>query len=122
MIKQTVLPFKIEETKDLITAHAGLALLGEFAVGLGLLDALNRTLGTPGSGVGYRASEHVMPLILMLNGGGRSLEDLRQIRKPSTHAVWNSLHTFIKNFKPMPSVDCPKNMRILGILSESMDL
>jgi hypothetical protein len=37
MIKQTVLPFKLEETKDLITAHAGLALLGEFAVGLGLL-------------------------------------------------------------------------------------
>ncbi len=80
MIKQTVLPFKVEETKDLITAHAGLALLGEFAIGLGLLAVLDRTLGTPGSDVGYRASEHLMPLVLMLNGGGRSLEDLRQIR------------------------------------------
>jgi len=38
MIKQTVLPFKLEETKDLITSHAGLALLGEFAVGLGLSE------------------------------------------------------------------------------------
>gem|GEM_PF-2505075 len=36
MIKQTVLPFKLERTNDLITSHAGLALLGEFAVALGL--------------------------------------------------------------------------------------
>lgn len=80
MIKQTVLPFKLEETKDLITSHAGLALLGEFAVGLGLLEALDKSLVVPGSGIGYRASEHVLPLILTLNGGGRSLEDTRQIR------------------------------------------
>lgn len=80
MIKQTVLPFKLEQTKDLITAHAGLALLGEFVVGLGLLDVLDKDLPAPGSGVGYSAGEHIFPLILMLNGGGRSLEDLRQIR------------------------------------------
>ena len=80
MIKQTVLPFKLEVTKDLITPHAGLALLGEFAVGLGVLKALDKNLPAPGSGAGYRASEHILPLLLMLNGGGRSLEDLRQIR------------------------------------------
>jgi len=80
MIDQTVLPFKLEQTRDLITAHAGLALLGEFAVGLGLVEAVDKGLPAPGSGAGYRASEHVLPLVLMLNGGGRSLEDLRQIR------------------------------------------
>lgn len=80
MIKQTVLPFKLEVTKDMITPHAGLALLGEFAVGLGLLNALDKQMPAPGSGAGFRASEHVYPLMLMLNGGGRSLEDLRQIR------------------------------------------
>ncbi len=80
MIKQTILPFKLEKTKDLITSHAGLALLGEFAVGLGLLDAIDRELPGPGSGAGYLPSEHALPLMLMLNGGGRSLEDLRQIR------------------------------------------
>ena len=76
-----MLPFKLEETKDLITSHGGLALLGEFAVGLGLLKAVDKDLPLPGSGAGYCASEHVLPLILMLNGGGRSLEDLRQIRQ-----------------------------------------
>jgi len=75
-----VLPFKLEVTKDLITQHAGLALLGEFAVGLGIPKELDKRLPAPGSGAEYRASEHVLPLVLMLNGGGRSLEDLRQIR------------------------------------------
>ncbi|MFZ1983692.1 MAG: IS1380 family transposase, partial [Desulfatitalea sp.] len=42
MIKQTVLPFKLEETKDLITSQAGLALLGEFAEGLGLPQMLDK--------------------------------------------------------------------------------
>jgi hypothetical protein len=81
MIKQTVLPFKLETTMDLITAHAGLTLLGEFAVGLGLNKSLDRYLPGPGSGVGYFASEHVFPLVLMLNGGGRTLEDSREIRE-----------------------------------------
>jgi len=77
MIKQTVLPFKLEMTKDLITSRAGLALMGEFAVGLGLNKALDRDLPEPGSGAGYLASEHVFPLVLMLNGGGRTLEFLK---------------------------------------------
>jgi len=80
MIRQTILPFKIEMTTDMITPHAGLALLGEFAVGLGLLKSVDRYLPTPGSGAGYHPSEYLFPLILMLNGGGRSLEDIRQIR------------------------------------------
>jgi hypothetical protein len=80
MIKQTVLPFKLEMTRDLITSHAGLALFGEFAVGLGLVEAVNRYLRGPGSGAGYPNSEYVLPLMLMLNGGGRSLEDMREIR------------------------------------------
>ena len=81
MIKQTVLPFKLEKTNDLITSHAGLALLGEFAVGVGLKQAVDRDLPGPGSGAGYLASEHIFPIILMLNGGGRSLEDSREIRE-----------------------------------------
>jgi len=80
MIRQTILPFKVEMTRDLITPYAGLALLGEFAVGLGFLQSVDRYLPKPGSGAGYNPSEYIFPLILMLNGGGRSLEDTRQIR------------------------------------------
>jgi hypothetical protein len=67
-------------TRDLITPHAGLALLGEVAVGLGFLQSVDKYLPKPGSGAGYKPSEYIFPLILMLNGGGRSLEDTRQIR------------------------------------------
>ena len=49
MIRQSILPFKLEISKDLITSHAGLGLLGEFAVGLGLNKALDEYL--PGLGV-----------------------------------------------------------------------
>jgi hypothetical protein len=80
MIRQRVLPFKIEMTKDMITSHAGLSLFGEFIVGLGMLDAVDKYLPKPGSGSGYMASEYIYPILLTLNGGGRSLEDTREIR------------------------------------------
>ena len=54
--------------------------MGEFAVGMGLLRSIDQYLPKPGSGAGYKPSEYIFPLILMLNGGGRSLEDTRQIR------------------------------------------
>ena len=81
MIEQTVLPFKLAATEDSITAHAGLALLGEFAQGIGLGRELDRRLPAPGSAAGYRPSQFVLPLVLMLNGGGQSLEDLRELRE-----------------------------------------
>jgi hypothetical protein len=81
MIRQNVLPFKLEVTKDTLTSQAGLALFGEFCVGIGLPDYVDKYLPKPGSGKGYQASEYVFPLVLMLNGGGRSLEDIRVIRK-----------------------------------------
>ncbi len=80
MVAQTVLPFKLGITRDKITAHAGLALFGEFLHALGLSGALDSELPAPGSGVGYRPWRFVQPLLLMLHGGGRALEDLRQVR------------------------------------------
>ncbi len=48
MIRQIILPFKRKISKDLITSHAGLGLLGGFAVGLGLNKALDEYLSRPG--------------------------------------------------------------------------
>jgi len=80
MVAQTILPFKLEITNDMITPRAGLALLGELICGLRLPDVLDRELPGPGSGAGFMPSQFVVPLMLMFNGGGRSLEDLREIR------------------------------------------
>ena len=78
MIEQTVLPFKLDETKDSITPHAGPALFGEFLHRVKLSESVDSHLPAPGSGAGYSPSKYVFPLVLMLNGGGRAMEALRE--------------------------------------------
>ena len=80
MMRQRLLLFKPEMTKDMMTFHAGLSLFGEFAVGLGTLDIKDKYLSKPGSGDGHKKSEYIYPILLTLNGGGRSLEDICEIR------------------------------------------
>lgn len=84
MIQQTVFPFKLETTSEDLTAHGGLSLLSEFNEGLGLSALVNAHLPKPGSNRGYSPSVFVGSLVLMLQGGGRSLEDLRDLEREST--------------------------------------
>jgi hypothetical protein len=81
MVRQTVLPFKLERTDETLTAHGGLALLAEFTHGLGLCALVDRYVPGPRSNRGYAPSVFVDRLILMLQAGGRSLEDLRALRR-----------------------------------------
>lgn len=80
MIQQTVFPFKIEVTKARLTGHAGLALMAEFNHGIGLRELTDRHLPEPGSNRGFKPSVYVDALVLMLQGGGRSFEDIRELR------------------------------------------
>lgn len=80
MMTQNVLPFKLEITEEKLTANAGLAVFGEFVHATGILSEVNKALKGPGSGAGYMPSQYIEPLILMLQGGGRSLEDMRVLR------------------------------------------
>jgi hypothetical protein len=77
---QTVLPFKLAATDESLTAHGGLALFGEYLPAMGVAGLIDHELPRPGSAAGYEPSAHVLPLILMLAGGGRRLEDLRVLR------------------------------------------
>ena len=79
MIAETVLPFKLELTTEQLTPHAGLVLAHEFHLGLGLDRVLDAMLPPPGSNRGYRPSEVVLPVLLMLLGGGRDLGDIAVI-------------------------------------------
>jgi len=80
MIQQTIFPFKIKATKERLTAHGGLALMAEFNHGIGLRELTDQYLPGPGSNRGFDPSEVVDAVVLMLQGGGRSLEDLRELR------------------------------------------
>lgn len=97
-LAQTVLPFKLEATEEMLTANAGLALFGEFMRGLGLHRWLAQEMPKPGSGRGYQAETYVPPLALMLAGGGRSLEDLRTLKNDV------ALATLLKQ-ETLPSTD-----------------
>jgi len=81
MIQQAIFPFKIEMTRERLTAHGGLALMAEFNHGIGLRDLTNLYLPSPGSNRGFDPSVIVESLVLMLQGGGRSLEDLRELKQ-----------------------------------------
>ena len=81
MIRQTVLDFKIESTKEQLTAHGGLALLAEYNHGMGLQQLSDRHLPGPGSNRGYAPSVFVDSLVLLLQAGGQSLEDLRELEQ-----------------------------------------
>ena len=80
MIQQTIFPFKIKTTQERLTAHGGLALMAEFNHGIGLRELTDRYLPGPGSNRGFDPSEIVDAVVLMLQGGGRSLEDLRELK------------------------------------------
>ncbi len=81
MMPQTVLPLKLETTDEQLTAHGGLALFGEFLHAMNVHRQLDVSLPAPGSRIGYHPSPCVEPLLLLLPGEGRTLEDLRQIRE-----------------------------------------
>ena len=79
-LRQGILPFRIERSDEPLVARGGLVLPYEMAKALRLPEVIDRELPSPGSGRGYRPSHFVMPLVLMMHGGGKKLEDLREIK------------------------------------------
>ena len=78
-VTQERLDFQLAPTGDTITGRAGLALFQEAAPALGVRKSIKENLPPPGSGNGFKPQEYVLPLALMLCGGGRTLEDIRKI-------------------------------------------
>jgi hypothetical protein len=88
MVTQTVLPFKLEKTNENLTAHAGLAVSHEFNLAVGTQRLLNAHLPSPGSNRGHKPAEWILPLILMLQGGGDDLTDINAIAEDT--ALWRA--------------------------------
>lgn len=79
-LRQGILPFKIEKSDEPLIARAGLVLPYEMARAVKLPQVIDRELPSPGSGHAYKPSQFIMPLIIMLHGGGKKLEDLRELK------------------------------------------
>jgi len=84
MIRQTLFGFKLEKTEEELTAQGGLSLLAEYNHGMGLKKLVDRYLPVAGSNRGYAPSVFADTLVLMLQCGGRSLEDTRELNRESS--------------------------------------
>ena len=82
--RQGILPFRIVQSNEPLIARGGLVLPYEMARAMKLPEVIDRELPGPGSGHGYRPSKFVIPLLLMLHGGGKKLEDLREIKSEAS--------------------------------------
>ena len=80
-IGQKQLGFKLGVTSETITSKSGLAVFQEAALVAGVVDCISKKLPAPGSNRGIRPEEYVMPLALMFCGGGRTMEDIREIER-----------------------------------------
>ena len=81
MIQQKLLPIKLEKSDEEVTSRSGLILFDEFIKAFGLKRELARRMPLPGSNRGFEAWRYIEPLVLMLYGGGRHIEDLRELRE-----------------------------------------
>src|SRR3990172_8875989 len=81
MIQQTVLPFKLERTREEITGRSGLSLYAEFMKAMGIKSLVDKHMPAPGSGNSFEAIDYIKPLSMMLYGGGQTIEDIREIRE-----------------------------------------
>jgi len=78
-LPQLILPIKLEKSPERLTSLGGLVVLEELARALGVWEEVDQVLEGPKSGRGYRPREFVRSLVWMLHGGGRRLEDLREL-------------------------------------------
>ena len=78
-LPQLMLPIKLEKSHERLTSLGGLLVVEELARALGVWEEVDRVLEGPKSGRGYRSREFVQALVWMLHGGGRRLEDLREL-------------------------------------------
>ncbi|MBU0502539.1 MAG: IS1380 family transposase [bacterium] len=78
-IQEKLLDYQLQKTSDTLTSKSGLSIFYEAALDLGVINGIQHNLPAPKSNRGLRPDEYIMPLALMFCGGGRSMEDIREI-------------------------------------------
>lgn len=101
-IHQQELNFNIKITSDCITSKSGLVLFYETALKLGLIDRINKIFPQARSNNQILPKDMIMSAVLMFCGGGKYMEDIRQI------ALDNGLRRLC-GFKRIPSPDSIAN-------------
>ena len=80
MLRQTVLPIKIEKTEKEITPYSGLLLFIEAYQAFGVEAAIKEVFPEPGSAKGFEANTYIISMLLVFLGGGKFIEDIRKVK------------------------------------------
>ena len=80
MIPKKEPKFKLGLTEEEITPRAGLAMYHESLDRSGIIDLIDKMVPSPGSKRGYNPSAYIVPLMLMMLGGGSCIEHIREIK------------------------------------------
>ena len=75
-----ILPFKLERSREKITARSGLTLFEEFMEAIGVDKLINNCMPNSRSNRGYDAWHYVQTLLLTMCGGGEGIAETREIR------------------------------------------
>ena len=86
MLQQMQLNFKLGITKEKITPRSGIAIYAQVLKSLGIDSLVDKYMPLPGSNRGYNSSSYIIPLMLLLFGGGRHIEDLKELINDKTIA------------------------------------
>jgi len=87
---QTLLNFSIASTEERLTSHSGEIVFGEYLKAIGVDRLCDKYLPQPKSNRGYAPFNFIQPLLLMMHGGGRCLDDIRMVQ--SDKAMQEVLH------------------------------
>ena len=87
---QSVLNFSIESTEERLTSHSGEIVFGEYLKAIGVDRLCDKYLPQPKSNRGYAPFTFIQPLLLMMHGRGRSLDNIPMVQ--SDKAMQEVLH------------------------------
>ena len=73
MLQQMQLNFKLGITKEKITPRSGIAIYAQVLKSLGIDSLVDKYMPLPGSNRGYNSSSYIIPLMLLLFGGGNRI-------------------------------------------------
>lgn len=91
---KTILPIKLKKSDEMMTGHSGLLVVGEALKATGIEMALRETLPLPLSNRGKHPATYLIPTLLSMAGGGRTLEDVQKVLSDKVLSDQLSLDAF----------------------------
>lgn len=122
IVTDKILNFKLDKTNDQMTSRCGLIEVYDLAISLGIKELISNYIPRSKSNRSYKPEDYVIPILLTLLGGGRCIDDIREIKNdralreicnlnvPSPDAIgrWLRNEKNLKALKKINKIICKK--------------